>query len=104
MPEFIRVRVKDSGTEQTIPKPDVVDEDAYEVLDKESVDHNGDPLPGLVAGQEPEPTGYEAATVADLKAEITRRNADRDEADQVSPQGNKPDLIAALEADDNKES
>lgn len=45
MPEFIRVRFKDSKTEQTIPAPVAVDEDAYTVLDEDATDHNGRALP-----------------------------------------------------------
>ena len=45
-------------------------------------------------------TDYEAMTVVSLKAEIKARNEARDEADQVPADGNKADLIAALEADD----
>lgn len=44
--------------------------------------------------------GYQSMKVADLKAEIARRNADRDEADRISTDGKKADLVAALEADD----
>ena len=44
MPEFIRVKFKDSGTVQTIAKPSAVDEDAYTVLDQDATDHNGRPL------------------------------------------------------------
>lgn len=43
--EWIRVRFRDSGTEQSIPKPAAIDEDAYEVLDADAVDHNGRELP-----------------------------------------------------------
>ncbi|MGW3888895.1 SAP domain-containing protein [Micromonospora chokoriensis] len=45
-------------------------------------------------------SGYEGMKVADLKAEIDRRNEGRDEADRVSSEGKKADLVAALEADD----
>jgi hypothetical protein len=48
--------------------------------------------------------GYEAMKVADLKAEIERRNADRDEADRVPVDGKKADLVAALQADDATKS
>lgn len=41
MPEFIRVRFKDSKTEQSIAKPTALDEDAYTVLDEPAVDRNG---------------------------------------------------------------
>lgn len=46
------------------------------------------------------PEGYDAMTVADLKAEIDARNEGRDEADQIDGTGKKADLVAALEADD----
>lgn len=100
MPEYIRVRWADSGTEQTIVKPPAHDQDAFEVLDAEAVNENGDPLPPVVASA----LTYEDRKVDDLKAEIARRNQGRDEADQIPASGNKPDLIAALTADDTKES
>ena len=99
MPEFIRVRFKDSGTEQSIPKPVAVDEDAYEVLDQAAVDHNLRVLPPVVKGA----SSLDDLTVPELKDEIARRNQGRDEADQIPTQGNKPDLIKAIEADDNRE-
>lgn len=43
---------------------------------------------------------YSTWKVDDLKAEIAERNADREEADQVSTEGKKADLVAALVADD----
>ena len=43
---------------------------------------------------------YAAMTVLELRALIRTRNEGRDEADRVSGDGNKADLIAALEADD----
>jgi len=98
MTEFIRVRFRDSGTEQSIPRPVAIDEDAYEVLDQAAVDHNLRVLPPIVhdsSGKEP--------TKAELLEEIARRNQGRDEADQIPTQGNKPDLIKAIEADDNRE-
>lgn len=104
MPEYIRVRVKDTGAEHTIAKPSAVAEDVFEVLDEDAADVNGEPLPPKIADSKPQPEGYEAATVAEIKAEIDRRNADRKADDQISTQGNKPDLIAALVADDQKES
>ena len=45
MPEFIRVKFKDSGTEQSIPEPVAIDTDAYEVLAEAAVDHNLRVLP-----------------------------------------------------------
>jgi hypothetical protein len=97
-PEFIRVRVKDSGTEQTIAKPSAIDPAVYEVLDEDAVDHNGRPL----APKFPDAPTYDDMTVPDLKDEIARRNEGRDEAHQIPAAGNKPDLVAALVADDNQ--
>lgn len=99
MPEFIRVRLKDSGTEQTIAKPSAIDPEVYEVLDEDATDHNGRELPPKLV----ERVGLDDQTVADLKAEIARRNEGRDEGDQIPAVGNKPELIAALTADDNRE-
>jgi hypothetical protein len=45
-------------------------------------------------------TTYSSMKVDDLKAEIESRNDGRDEADQLSTEGKKADLIAVLEADD----
>lgn len=46
--------------------------------------------------------GYDALTVPALRDEISRRNEDRDEDDQIVPAGTlKADLTKALEADDN---
>lgn len=45
--------------------------------------------------------GYDDHKVAVLEGEIKARNAERDEADHIVPDGTKrADLIAALEADD----
>ncbi|MEU7677874.1 SAP domain-containing protein, partial [Micromonospora taraxaci] len=62
------------------------------------------PLWEAYDGSDPGPAaeGYEAMKVADLKAEIERRNQGRDEAGRVSSEGRKPDLIAALKADDER--
>jgi hypothetical protein len=47
-------------------------------------------------------TGHNALKVPELKAEIEKRNEGRDEADLISAEGNKADLVAALDADDAK--
>jgi hypothetical protein len=48
-----------------------------------------------------EAESYHDLTVSQLRVEITRRNADRDEDSQIRPDGNlKADLVAALEDDD----
>lgn len=49
-----------------------------------------------------EPSKYEGLKVAELKAEIDRRNEGRAEGDKVPSDGAKPDLIKALDADDAK--
>ena len=54
------------------------------------------------ADGEPATEGYESKTVADLRAEIKARNEGRDDESRVSGDGNKADLIAALEADDGR--
>lgn len=46
--------------------------------------------------------GYSSQKVADLRAEIAKRNEGREEADLLSDEGNKAALVATLEADDNK--
>ena len=61
----------------------------------------------LVADDEAasEPEGYESLQKADLKAEIERRNADRDDADKIEPESDKnADLVAALVADDEAQA
>ena len=54
------------------------------------------------ADGEPAAEGYESKTVAELRAEIKARNEGRDDESRVSADGNKADLIAALEADDGR--
>ena len=44
--------------------------------------------------------GYAAMKVADLKAEVERRNEGREDECRLPVDGKKADLIAALEADD----
>lgn len=48
---------------------------------------------------------YYSRTVAELRAEVERRNGERGEDDEpvtVEEPGNKPELVAALEADDER--
>jgi hypothetical protein len=56
------------------------------------------------AGEPASSSIYDSYSKADLEDEVAKRNADRDEPDHVAiaPPGNKPDLIAALTADDTK--
>lgn len=58
---------------------------------------------GADAGDDGDTGGaYGSLKVADLRAEIDRRNEGRDEADRLSTEGKKADLVATLEADDQK--
>lgn len=50
--------------------------------------------------EQTDPSAYEAMTVAELKAEIAFRNEGRTDADRLSTDGVKADLVAALVADD----
>ncbi|WP_213452886.1 SAP domain-containing protein [Rhizomonospora bruguierae] len=63
----------------------------------------------LAEGWEPAPKptaeaaavdGYAGMKVAELRAEIERRNEGRDEEERIPAEGKKADLVAALEADD----
>lgn len=47
--------------------------------------------------------GYADMKAADLKAEIEKRNADREDDAKLSTKGNKATLVAALEADDSSD-
>lgn len=47
-----------------------------------------------------EPTGYEALTVEQLKAEIDKRNKGRDDDARLTKTGTKAELVTALESDD----
>jgi hypothetical protein len=58
-------------------------------------------------GESVEATGYQDMKIADLKAELERRNAERDEDGQIQVEGTGKngavlgkDIAAALEADD----
>lgn len=46
--------------------------------------------------------GYGEWTIDELKSEIGDRNKDREEDDHIPVSGKKAELIARLEADDNK--
>lgn len=55
-------------------------------------DEDGDDDPGE--------QGIEGMKVPELKAEIERRNADREDDAKLSLEGNKPELVATLQVDD----
>lgn len=58
MTNWIRIRWNDSGTEQSIPEPVVLDKDAYTVLKDDALDHNGRPVPPKFKSK----SGQKAAT------------------------------------------
>ena len=69
-----------------------------QVRDDKVMDSSWDPYDGSTSNQGAE--GYEAMKVADLKAEIERRNEGREDADLLTADGKKADLVAVLQADD----
>lgn len=93
--------------EQVITNPKAWSEEeqatAAVMLDK-SVEYQPETEPGESRASEDGTADYEAMTVADLKSEIRARNDGRDETDQLSTDGVKADLIAALVADDRAAS
>lgn len=50
------------------------------------------------------PTGYGDLKVPELKDEIAKRNEGREEADLIPSDGNKADLVKALEGDDKAQA
>lgn len=57
---------------------------------------------GQAAGAASDEGVYKDVSVADLKAKIAERNATRDDAAKITPAapGNRPEIVAALLADD----
>lgn len=81
-------------------RPWLVDEFRLQGFDLPSVE-DFDNEEDAATEEDEETVDYNDWTVARLKEEINRRNEDRDEDDEIVPDGtNKPDLVAALEADD----
>lgn len=69
--------------------------DVYPALKRAAVPANATPLEADV--------DWSTKTVDELRAEIEKRNADRDDDEiEVAPPGNKPELVAAIVADDNE--
>lgn len=62
MTDFIRVRFRDSGTEQSIPRPTAIDTDAYEVLEADAVDHNLRTIAPKFPARKNKSTGQKADT------------------------------------------
>lgn len=73
---------------------------------KESIDHLKSLgfIEDAEGPNESKADGYGDWKVADLKAEIERRNSDRDEDSQIPSDGKKAELVEALEADDEAPS
>lgn len=102
MPELVRVKLP-NGVEKTLPENHpAVTAEGVEILDKPAVDPiTGAMVPDKAHVDLRSPAGpYQGLKRADLEAEIARRNEGRDEADLIPATGNKPDLVAALTADD----
>lgn len=82
----------------------MVDGQIYEAGTPESDIDGTITAPGVWDGDADEagetPKGYAGLKVDELKAEIATRNEGRDDADLISADGNKADLIASLELDD----
>ena len=104
MPEYVRVKDKDTRHEYSVVAS-AVDPEFHTVLKKDAANADGTPLPAKHYVDLSSRTDlYESRTVGDLKDELARRNATRpaDAQLEVGGQGNKPDLIAALIADDEE--
>lgn len=106
MPTYVRVKDNETGHEFSMPEG-TFDEDDVTVLDKDATDVGGDPLPTKyhVTLEPASSSPFASLTVAELKDEIERRNSERDpEAlNYITPEepGNKPELMAALDADES---
>lgn len=100
-PEYVRVRYE-NGAEKSVParRAKIL---GLTVIDGPALGNDGRPLAMTRAALDEAPdTAYAGQKVAELKAEIERRNEGRDEADLIPSDGKKADLVAALEADDGK--
>lgn len=97
MSNLVRVQL-DNGSKTTV-SAEYADILGVAVLDEPAVDERGVAL----AEEHPGSTEFDVETAdkAELEAEIARRNAGRDDEHQivVEGRGNKPDLIAAVKAD-----
>lgn len=106
MPEYLRVLDEDTGHKSSI-QPSQLAHGNYKVLDGEkAVDVAGDPLPPVYAQAPTEDTApkpYAEWSKPQLEDEIDKRRDARGPEDRVidvEAPGNKPQLVAALEADD----
>ena len=98
------VRVTDDGGRHVViaAGDDVPAWASKQIVNPKAWDGDAPEAKTIDAGEDPAAEGYESKTVADLRAEIKARNEGRDDESRVSGDGNKADLIAALEADDGR--
>lgn len=100
---YVRVRGED-GRSVVLPAGSVLPGWAVGQVSNAAAYVEENPAPSTNPDQDSEPEAgpadYAAMTVLDLRAEIKRRNQDRDEDDLIPDEGKKVDLIAALETDD----
>lgn len=98
-----------SGSSDYLYRGALVDSDAYTA---DSIDHGvsvgllAEVPPQEDSGETEQPEPYEGVKVADLKVEIDTRNKDRADDDKIVPAepGHRAELVAALVADDEKQS
>lgn len=97
--DFKRVQLE-SGAKITVLHV----EDGMKVVDEPAVDRNGRPLDATYPEQHGEPTTkpYLDWKKDELELEILTRNEGRPDSEQIEVEapGNKPELAAALNADD----
>ena len=98
------VRVTDEGGRHVViaAGDDVPAWASKQIVNPKAWDGDAPEAKTIDAGEDPASEGYESKTVAELRAEIKARNEGRDDESRVSGDGNKADLIAALEADDGR--
>lgn len=105
--EYVRVENPETGVRITVAANSVPD--GHEVVDEAAVDRNGRPRDASYPerttddGVEPVTKPYAEWTKAELEGEIEARNdAAGDDEPQIEVEAprNKPELVAALQADD----
>lgn len=96
-PETFEVSVLLAGTKKSdVPDWAKVHEDNFGTPSDDS-DDSGDSTGG-------DATSFDSMKLPELKAEIEKRNADREDDAKLSTTGNKGDLVAALVADDEAQA
>lgn len=96
------------GSDRYLYRGAIVDPELYT---KDSIKHvKGLGLVGEIEIADSEPNDvdepYKGISVTDLKTEIEKRNKDREDDKKIVPAepGNRPEIVAALVADDANES